>query len=95
MFEEAGVNMLAKPTPECLEQDESNWYQFEQDAYGSEMFYWWLREPVPEYSAKCYMVGTEYWEERIFTDTVGFCGIGVRPAITVDLTSDAIVIEKQ
>lgn len=95
LLEQAGVSMMAKPTPESLEQDESNWYQVEQSQFGTEMFYWWLREPVPGYSSKCYMVGTEYWEEKIFDDTVGFCGIGVRPAITVDLTSDAIVIEEQ
>jgi co-chaperonin GroES (HSP10) len=93
LFEKAGMNILTKPTAECLEQDESKWYQFEQSERGTEMFYWWLREPVPGYSARCYVVGTEYWEKKIFEDTVGFGGIGIRPAITVDLTSDQIVIE--
>ena len=95
LFKQAGVSMLAKPTAECLEQDESKWYQYEQSERDTEMFYWWLREPDPESSSKCYVIGTEYWEEKIFTDIVGLCGRGVRPVITVDLTSDAIVIEEQ
>jgi hypothetical protein len=84
------MNMLTKPTEECLEQDESKWYQVEQDGYGVEMHYWWLREPVLDSSSKCYAVGNEYWEEKIIENTVGLEGLGIRPAITVDLTSDVI-----
>ena len=90
LFEKAGMNMLTKPTEECLEQDESKWYQVEQDGYGVEMHYWWLREPVLDSSSKCYAVGNEYWEEKIIENTVGLEGLGIRPAITVDLTSDVI-----
>lgn len=90
LFEKAGMNMLTKPTEECLEQDESKWYQVEQDGYGVEMHYWWLREPVLDSSFKCYAVGNEYWEEKIIENTVGLEGLGIRPAITVDLTSDVI-----
>lgn len=94
LFKQASVSMLTKPTQECLEQDESKWYQYEQSEHGSVMFYWWLRDPVSGYSSKCYMVGTEYWDEKVLADIAGFGGIGIRPAITVDLTSDAIVIEE-
>ena len=90
LFEKAGMNMLTKPTEECLEQDESKWYQVEQDGYGVEMHYWWLREPVLDSSFKCYAVGNEYWEEKIIENTVGLEGLGIRPAITVDLTLDVI-----
>ena len=95
LFEDADINILAKPTEECLIQDLSQWYEVEVDEHRTEMYYWWLREPVKGYSSKCYMVGTEYREEKIFEKNVGLEGFGIRPAITVDLTSDAIVIEEQ
>ena len=94
LFEKASLNKLAKPTDECLEQDSSNWYEMEKEGYKSEMYYWWLRDPVEGYSSKCYLVGTEYWEGKIFEQSVGLEGYGIRPAITVDLTSDAIVTEE-
>ena len=93
LFEKADMNILTKPTEECLEQDKSQWYEGEAEAYGIEMYCWWLREPVEGYSSKCYMVGTEYYDEKIWEKEVGLEGFGIRPAITVDLTSDAIVIE--
>lgn len=94
LFDKADINKLAKPTDECLEQDSSNWYEMEKEGYKSEMYYWWLRDPVEGYSSKCYLVGTEYWEGKIFEQSVGLEGYGIRPAITVDLTSDAIVTEE-
>ena len=94
LFDKADINKLAKPTDECLEQDSSNWYEIEKEGYKSEMYYWWLRDPVEGYSSKCYLVGTEYWEGKIFEQSVGLEGYGIRPAITVDLTSDAIVTEE-
>ena len=93
LFEKADMNILTKPTEECLEQDKSQWYEGEAEAYGIEMYCWWLREPVEGYSSKCYMVGTEYYDDKIWEKEVGLEGFGIRPAITVDLTSDAIVIE--
>lgn len=94
LFEKADMNILTKPTEECLEQDKSEWYEIEVDAYKTEMFYWWLRDPVDGFSSKCYIVGTEYYENKIWEREVGLEGLGIRPAITVDLTSDAIVIEE-
>ena len=93
LFEKADMNILTKPTAECLEQDKSQWYEGEVEAYGIEMYCWWLRDPVEGYSSKCYMVGTEYYDDKIWEKEVGLEGFGIRPAITVDLTSDAIVIE--
>lgn len=92
MFEDANMNILAYPTAECLEQDRTNWYEQEYEAYGSRTYCWWLREPLAGSSSKCYMVGTEYYEDKIWSKEVGLEGFGIRPAITVDLTSDAVII---
>ena len=93
LLEKANMNILTYPTAECLEQDETGWYDDEYEAHKSRTYCWWLRDPVEGYSSKCYMVGTEYYNEKIWEKEVGLEGYGIRPAMTVDLTSDAIVIE--
>lgn len=95
LLEKANMNILTYPTAECLKQDESDWYEYEYEAHKSRTYCWWLRDPVEGSSSKCYMVGTEYYDEKIWKKEVGLEGYGIRPAITVDLTSDAIVIEEQ
>ena len=92
-LEDANMNILTYPTEECLEQDKSDWYEGEYEAHGSRTYCWWLRDPVEGFSAKCYMVGTEYYDNKIWEKEVGLEGYGIRPAITVDLTSDAIIVE--
>ena len=92
-LEDANMNILTFPTEECLEQDKSGWYDMEYDAHRTRTYCWWLRDPVEGFSSKCYMVGTEYYDEKIWEKEVGLEGYGIRPAITVDLTSEAIVVE--
>lgn len=94
LLEKANMNILTYPTAECLEQDETDWYEDEYEARKTRTYCWWLRDPVEGYSSKCYMVGTEYYDNKIWEKEVGLEGYGIRPAITVDLTSDAIVIEE-
>lgn len=90
-FEEAGMSLLAVPTPEAIEKDESNWYAVDMDAYGVEEYCWWLREPVVEASAKCYLVGNGYYEDNLWIKNAGAEGFGVRPAIVVDLSKEILV----
>ncbi len=87
-FEEAGVSKLAEPTEAAMVQDESDWYEIEKDGYGVEAHYWWLRDAVAEAACKGYVVSNGYWEEEILPMNVGYEGYGIRPAITVDLSSD-------
>ena len=93
-IEEAGISMLAKPTEAALEQDKSQWYEVEYDAYGVEQYCWWLREPVEGTSSKCYVVGNGYYENNIWKDNVGLEGFGIRPVITVNLQADCIKTDK-
>ncbi|MBE5885469.1 MAG: toll/interleukin-1 receptor domain-containing protein [Lachnospiraceae bacterium] len=87
-FEDAGMSLFATPTAAALEQDNSNWYDIQLDAYNIQEYYWWLREPVEGTSSKCYMVNNGYTQEQLTTANVGTEGFGIRPAVTVDLTSD-------
>lgn len=92
-FEEAGMSMLAVPKQSALEQDDSNWYEVDVDAYGVDEYYWWLREPVEGTADSCYFVGNGYWEENIYDGRVALEGYGIRPAMTVDLTADCFAAE--
>lgn len=87
LFEEAGISVYAKPTQAAIDNNESNWYLNELDAYNIKEFYWWLREPVSEWSSKCYMVSNGYYDDVILLDNnnVGLEGFGIRPAVTVDI----------
>ena len=87
-LEEAGISMLAVPTQAAVEQDRSNWYAIDFSEYGIKEYCWWLREPVEGMASKCYMVGNGYYEENLRQENVGLEGFGIRPAITVDLSSD-------
>lgn len=72
----------AKPQEE---QDQSRWYSLDYDAYGTENFSWWLREPVPETASLCFLVNNGYGEDVIRRENVGLEGYGVPPALVVDL----------
>lgn len=86
------VNILAKPTKGALDQDESQVYEYEVSEQEVDEFAWWLREPVEDRADYCYMVCNGYYEDNIRERVVGVEGYGIRPAITVDLNSDALKV---
>lgn len=92
-FEDAGMSMLAMPKQSALEQDDSNWYEVDLEAYGVDEYYWWLREPVEGTADSCYFVGNGYREENIYEGRVALEGYGIRPAMTVDLTAECFAAE--
>ena len=85
-FKEADVSILAVPTEGAIAADGVYWYRDYCQGYGVEHMMWWLREPVAESAAECYLVGNGYREENIYTDVVGLECYGIRPAMTIDLT---------
>ena len=89
-FDEAGISKLATPTEAAITQDQSEWYEVEKNAYDVDSYYWWLREPVEGTAYQCYMVSNGYWEAALLSGTVGLEGYGVRPALTIDLSSEYI-----
>ena len=90
---EADVSKYAKPTEGALEQDKSQWYEVEVSGYGAEDYYWWLRDANASTVSEAYMVGTSYWGGKVMSQSVGLEGFGVRPAMTVDLTSASVVLK--
>lgn len=93
-FEEANVSMLAVPTQAALTQDDSNWYDANVSSYGVEDYCWWLRDCNPEGKAcEAYLVGSSYSGYKIYTENVGLEGYGIRPAMTIDLSSECIKVK--
>lgn len=92
-FEEANVSMMATPTESAASNNKTSWYQNYCLDYGVEYMMWWLREPVEETASMCYLVGNGYHEENIYTWEVGVECFGIRPAMTVDLTSECIKVQ--
>ena len=86
-FEDANISTLAEPTPEAIEKNGTYWYKDYCVDYGLTTAMWWLREPVTDKAALCYLVGNGYHEENIYTWEVGVESFGIRPAMTIDLTS--------
>ncbi len=91
-FDEAGISMLAKPTKAAIDKNETSWYKEYCLDFGVENMMWWLREVVPGSSSKCYLVGNGYYEKNIYEWEVGKESFGIRPAMTIDLTSECIRI---
>lgn len=84
-LEAANVNIYAKPTSQAIEQDETSWYRAFSTEVGVETYYWWLREPVPDKSSKCFMVNNGYNAEKLVDMDVGVEGFGVRPVIKINI----------
>ena len=87
---EADVSVFAKPTAAAVEQDKSGWYLVDCDAYGVDDFFWWLRNANPDNSCECYYINISYSDVRVASGSVGLEGYGIRPVMTLDLTSDAV-----
>lgn len=88
---EADVSVFAKPTAAAVEQDKSGWYKVDQDAYGVDDFFWWLRDAVPDNSCECYYINISYTDQRIASGSAGLEGYGIRPAVTLDLTAQPVI----
>ncbi|MBQ4283837.1 MAG: toll/interleukin-1 receptor domain-containing protein [Lachnospira sp.] len=88
-FEEGGMSMLAAPTQKAIENNKDTWYQGYCVDMGIANTMWWLRDPVENSSSQCYLVGNGYRQENIYTWEVGVEAFGIRPAMTIDVTSGA------
>lgn len=93
-FEEADVSLVTIPTEAAIEQDTSDWYDVNVSSYGVEDYCWWLRDCDTEgLAGEAYLVGSSYSGCKIYTETVGLEGYGIRPALTIDLTSKCFEIK--
>lgn len=89
----ADVSRYAKPTPEAIEQDDSQWYDVDLNDFGVDNHFWWLRTTVEGSACEAYTVGNSRYEGKLVKNIVGAEGFGIRPAMTIDLTSGAFTVE--
>lgn len=93
-FEEADVSLVVKPTEAAREQDTSDWYEVNVSSYGIDDYCWWLRDcDLEGLASEAYLVGSSYSGCKIYTETVGLEGYGIRPALTIDLSADCITVK--
>lgn len=83
-LKDADVKLHVKPTQQAIEQDQTTYYNMFSLTYGVEEYYWWLRDPVPDKSSKCYLVDNGYASDLLQTTEAGVSGFGVRPVVRVN-----------
>lgn len=95
-LKDAKVPLYVTPTSEAIDKNESPWYrEYCLEYYHTDTCLWWLRDPVDGKSSECYAVSYgENTPDLYYPYIVSVEDFGIRPAITVDLTSDCIKVEK-
>lgn len=90
-FKGSGISVYATPTPQAISLNQDYTYREQLvNGYKTNTIFWWLRDPVEDDSAKCHMVSVDLTENLTTSYLVCVEGWGIRPAITVDLTSEVI-----
>ncbi len=93
-FKGSDISVYATPTPQAISLNEDFTYRDQLvNGYKTNTIFWWLRDPVSDDSAKCHVVSVDLTENLTSSYLVCVEGWGIRPAITVDLTSDLIKTE--
>ena len=92
-FESADVKRYAEPTDAACQQDKTDWYEAYAVDLGVADFCWWLRDGSEEDGFRVYMVGNSYVQGELSCESAGVEGYGVRPAMTLDLTSGCISVQ--
>lgn len=87
---DSDVSIFAQPTQEAIEQDATDWYDVNLDAYKTKEHFWWLRDADASNACKANIVNISCIDSVISTQYVGLEGFGIRPAMTIDLTSRAL-----
>lgn len=94
-FEGTNIPLYAIPTKDALIQNESPSYkEIIQETYHTDSLYWWLRDPAEGYTSIGTYVSLSVKPDIVETSYfVSVPSIGVRPAITVDLTSNLLNVK--
>jgi len=93
-LEEADVSKYAIPTPQAKELDTSRWYELHMSDYGVDDHYWWLRDNDGQSGSGVNVISFSYAGGNVISQPAGLEGYGIRPVITLDITSDSNVVLK-
>lgn len=87
---DADVSVYAKPTQAAVDNDKSQWYTVNISTYNVDDHYWWLRDANPDNTCEVFYINISYSDQMTASDSADLEGYGVRPALTLDLTSDIV-----
>lgn len=90
LLEEADISRFATPTDKARELDTSKWYELQINEYGANDHSWWLRDADGITGSGVNVVTFSYEGGNVLSQPAGLEGYGVRPVMTIDLTSDYI-----
>ncbi len=88
----ADVSKYAIPTQQARELDTSRWYELHMSDYGVNDHYWWLRDGDGTTASGVNVVSFSYAGGNIISQPAGLEGYGVRPVMTLDISSDSTVV---
>ncbi len=91
-IEDANVSLYTTPTDQAIDKNESFYYRdYCQGVFKTKACQWWLRDPVEDSVSEGYLISHGAKPNEVITDAiVSVEEFGIRPAITVDLTSDTV-----
>ncbi len=91
-LEEADVSRYAIPTQKAKELDTSRWYELHMSDYGVNDHYWWLRDADGSTASGVNVIPFSYAGGQVISQPAGLEGYGVRPVMTVDITSESVIL---
>ncbi len=94
MLEAADVSRYSVPTEQAVALDTSGWYTLHMSDYGVDDHYWWLRDSDGSTASGVNAVTFSYAGGNVISQPAGLEGYGIRPVITVDLSSESIAIKE-
>lgn len=93
----ADISIDADPTAAAVASDGSGWYTLYSTDFGVSDHYWWLRDAAEgdgfTNACEVYVVGNSYSQNKVLSDSASLEGFGVRPVMTVDLSSGLFTAE--
>lgn len=91
-LDEANISYFSIPTDKAIEKNESFYYRdYCLNVYNTKSCHWWLRTPMEDSLCEGYLVchensnGIQYYDAIVSVEE-----FGIRPAISVDLSSNCI-----
>ncbi len=90
LLENADVSRYSVPTEQAVALDTSRWYTLHMSDYGVDDHYWWLRDGDGETASGVFVVTFSYAGGVTVSQPAGLEGYGIRPVMTLDLTSGCI-----
>ncbi len=94
LLETADVSRYSVPTEQAVALDTCKWYELNRNDYGVNDHYWWLRDADGETASGVNVVCFSYASGAVVSLPAGLEGYGIRPVVTVDLTSSSVKIKE-